>query len=136
MISEAIIKLPTRIHLHTNPLNCPCIIPLLQKYRKHIIKNYKNKNMELCSSFEITTKNQHCSEQPLTPMGSEQRAEIGELFSLYCVGVLPEDEILWTLPNGSHLLANNSDVRNFFYWQTEICRMSICLQFFKTIFFY
>ncbi|KAI6188620.1 Leucine-rich repeat neuronal protein 1 [Aphelenchoides besseyi] len=102
---------PSRLHISGNPLQCECMTSILEHLNRHVIdaseimcKLPEAKDAEkLIGLIEFGRKyaNQECSSQPLTPMGKEVRAEIGQHFSIYCGARLATDIITWENKNQS-----------------------------------
>lgn len=119
-LNDLIFRLPTRLHISGNSFKCSCIYLLFKKFRKHIVDEnlaecISKSRKQLIKNFghnESLLENIDCiNEKPLAPFGNELYVDIGEFYSLYCVAVNGLNPIIWTLPNGTRIYVNESQVK-------------------------
>uniref|UniRef100_A0A915E6Z3 Ig-like domain-containing protein n=1 Tax=Ditylenchus dipsaci TaxID=166011 RepID=A0A915E6Z3_9BILA len=66
------------------------------------------------SSGLLSSEDDLCDSQPLTPLGQQLVTEIGDFYSIYCAAKLPSDKIVWTFPNLTQVVGSEHEfpIRN------------------------
>ncbi|KAI6235007.1 Leucine-rich repeat neuronal protein 1 [Aphelenchoides besseyi] len=112
---------PSRLLVSGNPLQCECMTSILEQLDRHVIDSNEitcklpeakdGKESIGLKEFGRKYANRECSSHPLTPMGREVRAEIGQHFSIYCGARLATDTITWENKNQSRSVTSLPTVR-------------------------
>ncbi|KAK0396807.1 hypothetical protein QR680_001865 [Steinernema hermaphroditum] len=114
ILPEEILSKASKVELSGCPLQCSCLQKSIQTYYTTIV-NPETANCSTSSGHFVKLKDllamnlvESCRIKPILPFGDRTGSSVGEYFSLFCSANINDAIIMWTFPNGSQIVVNNT----------------------------